>query len=105
MPAERFAAVEFAAGLRACGVDRAKLGNGIQRDTGTVGVLIHATRTVVENDKRVGNVVRRSQLDDEVAATAASGAGRKIGVEVDGAEQGGSPGDWRSSWRYRWPCS
>jgi hypothetical protein len=45
--------------------------------------LIHAARAVVKNDKRVGDDVRVSQLDDEMAAAAASGAGRKIGVKVD----------------------
>jgi hypothetical protein len=54
--------------------------------------LIHAARAVVENDQRVGDDIRLSQFNDEMAATAASGAGRKIGMKVDGAEQGGSPG-------------
>jgi hypothetical protein len=50
--------------------------------------LIHAARAVVKNNQRVGDDIRLSQFNDEIAATAASGAGRKIGVKVDGGGAG-----------------
>lgn len=95
LPAERFAAVEIAAGLRARFVDRAKPRRAVEGDAGTVAVLIHAARAVVRDDEFFRHEITGAQLDHQVAATAAAGAGRKIDVRVDASHPDSAGVLWR----------
>lgn len=96
LAAEGFAAVEVATGLRALVVDRAELRDGVQGDAGAVAALIHATRAVVFDDEFFRRVIACAELDHPMTATAAAGAGGKIGVRVDGADKDSADGRWRS---------
>jgi len=65
--------------LRAALVDCAKPGEGIQGDAGSVAPLLHAAHTVMLDDKLLRYIVDSlPELDDQVAATAAAGAGGKV---------------------------
>lgn len=77
---EAFAAVEIAAGLRAAVVDGAEARGPIQGHAGAVAVLVHAAHAGVHGDQFLGNDITRPELDHQVAATAAAGARRKVGM-------------------------
>jgi hypothetical protein len=56
-------------------------------DAGTVAVLIHAAHAVVLNDEFLGDKIARAQLDHQVAAASAAGAGWEISVSFDDVTQ------------------
>jgi hypothetical protein len=85
LSAEVFAAVEVAAGLRPVGVDGAKQRGGIEGDARPVAALVHATCAVVFDNELLWHRIACSQLDHLKTAAAATGAGRKVGVGVNGA--------------------
>ena len=82
-PAKSLAAVEVPAGLRPIGVDGAKGRGQIEGDTGAVAVLVHAAGSGVLDDEMPGDHIAGPQLDHQMTATAAAGAGGKIGVRND----------------------
>jgi hypothetical protein len=51
--------------------------------------LLQATRAVVLDHERLRHLIARAELDHQMAATAAAGAGRKIGMVSDGAHRTG----------------
>jgi len=84
---ERFAAVKFSAGSRSVIINCTKLRLRIQRDAGAVTALLHATHAVVLDDIVLRHPIARSQFHDQMAATAATGAGWKFGIVDDASQQ------------------
>ena len=76
--AQGFAAREVAAGLRPLFVDGAKARRGIEGDACAVAVLVHAADTGALDHEFPGNVIASLELDDEMAAQAAAGAGGEV---------------------------
>jgi hypothetical protein len=64
-------------------------------DAGAIAVLIHAADAVVLDDEFLGDEIACAQLDHQMAAAAATGAGREIGVRVDTAHADSLSGVWR----------
>jgi hypothetical protein len=82
LTAERFAAREVAADLRAPIIDRAKPGRAIQGHAHSVGMLIEAANTLMFDHEFLRYIVeQRIQLHHEVAAESAASTGGKVGVE------------------------
>lgn len=78
------AALKIATDLRAALVDGAELRRGIEGHTRPVAVLVHTAHAGMLDDELLGHVVhQRRELDKEVAAFAATGAGGKV---VEGVE-------------------
>lgn len=93
--AEAFAAGEIAAGLGSVDVDGAELGDGIEGDTRTIAPLVHTARAVMLDDQFLRDHITRPQLDHQMAATAAAGAGWNVGVRGDDQDDDTVAGDWR----------
>lgn len=93
--AKTLPAIEIAAGLRARVVDRAQQGDRVEGDAGAVATLVHAAGAGVLGDVFLGHVIARAQFDHQVAAAAAAGARGKVGVEIDGEDEG----RYRRAWR------
>jgi len=73
------APIERAADSRSLLVNRTKLRLPIERHTGAIAVLIHAADSVVNRDQVFRDVVCWSELDEQSAAGAATGAGGDLG--------------------------
>jgi hypothetical protein len=84
LPAKIFAPVEVAAGLWPVGVDGTKERGGIEGHAGPIAALVHAAHAIVFGDELFRHGIARPQFHHEVAAAAAAGAGRKVGMSVDG---------------------
>ena len=78
--ADAVAAVQVAAGARTAGVDGAEPRGGIEGDTGSVALLVHAARAIACGDELFRHTVARSEFHHEMAALAATGAERKIRI-------------------------
>ncbi len=91
LAAEGAAAVEVAAGLRPRVVDGAEEGGGIEGHAGAVAALVHAGHAIMGGDQFLRDAVAGAEFDNEMAATPAAGAGRKIGRQRDGRMTAGRP--------------
>ena len=85
--AKTFTAVEIAAGLRSVSVNGAEECGRIESDTGAVAALVHAASVRMLDDEMAGHHIPLPQLDHQMAATATTGTGGKIGVKVDASRE------------------
>ena len=82
--AQRFTAIEIAAGLWTRFVERAQAGGGIQGHACAITTLVHQAHAIVFNHQSFGHVIAGAKFDDPMTAATAAGAGWDFREGVDG---------------------
>jgi hypothetical protein len=72
--------MEVAAGLRTLLVDRAETGEWIERDTGAVRSLVHATSTGAIDREFVRHDIAGTKFDHPMTTPATTGARGEVGM-------------------------